>query len=220
MEWLQPAGMAPRGIPLFVGWRSLKKSWFLLLTLYTWTHGDNGLSMSLVFSHSASTCSALMEPLVTRDTMMAKVAPDVMATMLPVSMGNSWKYNRSSGSWIRFPFLDQAGRQAGRQAYLSSILDESGGRESAGELGSIWKPRDHPAQTTTDHAGNHAWWERERGRESQFESEWPFTSCKQDATRLVSRNSWQTHAPDAVALAQRMESAIGTTLEAIRIPVK
>ena len=45
--------------------------------------------MFLVISHSASTSSAVMWGLVQNDTRMLKMAPKVMATQLPRSIGNS-----------------------------------------------------------------------------------------------------------------------------------
>merc|ERR1712012_114872 len=57
--------------------------------LYLVTQGESGLSMSLVLSHSASSISAVILQRVMKGTTMQAAPPTEMATMLPVSMGNS-----------------------------------------------------------------------------------------------------------------------------------
>ena len=47
------------------------------------------MSMSLVFSHSASTSSLVMDLLVHKETKMARMAPTKIALMFPANMGYS-----------------------------------------------------------------------------------------------------------------------------------
>merc|ERR1712112_371459 len=57
--------------------------------LYLVTQGERGLSMSLVLSHSSSSISEVNLHRVMKVTMIQAAPPTEMATMLPVSIGNS-----------------------------------------------------------------------------------------------------------------------------------
>ena len=84
--------------------------------------------------------------------------------------------------------------------YLSRVLDKHRRGQSAFELRSVAEPSDHSCETTSDNTSHHAW--------NKLNLSLNFIAL------------YHLIIPEAVALAHRIERAMGITLEAMRMPVK